>query len=274
MVLACFSPSISLALSRHLFIWKACTLKEFSEDETPHSALSPWRCQAPHRAASPAHPPSWSPPCFQLWKIWKYHPNHFQSSLASFFFRGSQNCGLLSKRWFWTSSLLWLPSQKGRLLVCLQLQNHTCKAVKRMWILYYFKSYHLFCLWRYILHWASLNKFPEVEILWQRNLELTSVSPHLMVFWIPHRFHHTEAELFLRGHNRTKHNAHTSPLSTCVVLNRTWTANTMIKLPIRLIKFENARGTDIISVLSGRGAFIPATSLTGFENLSVEVWRQ
>ena len=88
---------------------------------------------------------------------------------------------------------------------------------------------HLFCLWRYILHWASFNKFPEVEILWQRNLELTSISPHLMVFWIPHRFHHTEAELFLRGHNRTKHNAHTSPLSTCVVLNRTWTANTMMK---------------------------------------------
>ena len=73
---------------------------------------------------------------FLLWKIWKYHPNHFQSSLASFFFRGSQNCGLLSKRWFWTSSLLWLPSQKGRLLVCLQLQNHTYKAVKIMWTLW------------------------------------------------------------------------------------------------------------------------------------------
>ena len=66
---------------------------------------------------------------YLLWKIWKYHPNHFQSSLASFFFRGSQNCGLLSKRWFWTSSLLWLPSQKGRLLVCLQLQNHTYNAM-------------------------------------------------------------------------------------------------------------------------------------------------
>ena len=101
-----------------------------------------------------------------LWNIWKYHPNHFQSSLASFFFRGSQNCGLLSKRWFWTSSLLWLPSQKGRLLVCLQLQNHTYNAVKRIWTLYHFKSYHLFWLWRYILHWASFNKFPEVEILW------------------------------------------------------------------------------------------------------------
>ena len=51
----------------------------------------------------------------------------------------------------------------------------------------------------------------------------------LKIFWIPHRFHHTGAVLFLRGHSRTKHNAHTSPLSTCVVLNRTWTANTMMK---------------------------------------------
>ena len=65
---------------------------------------------------------------FLLWNIWKYNPNTVkwvQSSWATDFFLGSQNCGLLSNRWFWTSSLRWLPSQKGRLLVCLQLQNHT-----------------------------------------------------------------------------------------------------------------------------------------------------
>ena len=57
MVLACLSPSINFALSRHLFIWKACTwVKSIKLGSV--NIQSPWRCLKLHQGVSPARHPS------------------------------------------------------------------------------------------------------------------------------------------------------------------------------------------------------------------------
>ena len=200
-----------------------------------------------------------------LWNIWKYHPNTGiwdQSSLATDFFLGSQNWGLLSNRWFWTSSLRWLPSQKGRLLVCLQLQNHTwAGSKKKVQIIQATQQDFPLPLLFLALHTPLGRSWPVFSYLDSAKIRCYHLSSPVQFTWqVPSQ----------RGWavlaSPQPHQTYRPCFSTFSLCGfKSYLSRFCLR---NFWEIWNLKSTHM-SPLSGRGAFIPATSLTGFENLEV-----